>query len=58
MDGSAKDFFDKLKDTKIKTLNSKRKYLKISDNFQFSDGEKKDKYRTQKFFRSRFSTQI
>ena len=41
MDGSAKDFFDKLKDTKIKTLNSKRKYLKISDNFQFSDGERK-----------------
>ncbi len=50
MDGSAKDFFDKLKDTKIKTLNSKRKYLKISDNFQFSDGERKISIEPRNFF--------
>ena len=41
MDGSAKDFFDAIKKTKIKNLNSQRKYLKILEKFTFLDGKKK-----------------
>ena len=41
MDGSAKDFFDALKKTKIKNLNSQRKYLKILEKFTFLDGKRK-----------------
>jgi UDP-3-O-[3-hydroxymyristoyl] N-acetylglucosamine deacetylase len=41
MDGSAKDFLDALKKTKIKTLNVKRKYFKILDKVEMIDGEKK-----------------
>ena len=31
MDGSAKVFFNQLRKIKLRKLNSKRKYLKISD---------------------------
>ncbi len=41
MDGSAKDFFDALKKTKIKNLNSQRKYIKILEKFTFLDGKRK-----------------
>ena len=41
MDGSAKLFIDELEKTKIKTLNSKRKYLKILEKLTYSDGERK-----------------
>ena len=41
MDGSAKDFLDILKRTKIKTLNTKRKYIKVLDKVELVDGERK-----------------
>ena len=41
MDGSAKIFFDGLRKIKIKTQNSKRKYLKILEHYTFFDKEKK-----------------
>jgi UDP-3-O-[3-hydroxymyristoyl] N-acetylglucosamine deacetylase len=41
MDGSAKDFLNKLNKTIIKTLNKKRKYIKILEKFDFLEGEKK-----------------
>ena len=41
MDGSAKDFLISLKKTPIKTLEKKRKYLKILDKVELLDGEKK-----------------
>lgn len=41
MDGSAKLFIDELEKIKIKTLNSKRKYLKILEKLTYSDGERK-----------------
>ena len=40
LDGSAKKFIEKLSQVKIKTLGSKRKYLKILDKVQLFDGEK------------------
>ena len=40
MDGSAKNFLEILKKTKLKTLNKKRKYLKILDKISLIDGEK------------------
>ena len=41
MDGSAKDFLESFKKTKIKILPKKRKYLKIVDKVELIDGEKK-----------------
>ena len=41
MDGSAKDFLTSLKKIPIKTLEKKRKYLKILDKVELLDGEKK-----------------
>jgi UDP-3-O-[3-hydroxymyristoyl] N-acetylglucosamine deacetylase len=41
MDGSAKDFLEILKKTEIKTLNSKRKFLKILNKIELIDGERK-----------------
>ena len=40
MDGSAKEFLDVFKKIKIKTLNSKRKYLKIVDKVELIDGKR------------------
>ena len=40
MDGSAKNFLEILKKTKLKTLNKKRKYLKILDKISLIEGEK------------------
>ncbi|MDC0530504.1 UDP-3-O-acyl-N-acetylglucosamine deacetylase [Pelagibacteraceae bacterium] len=40
MDGSAKDFLEILKDSKIKTLSKKRKYLKIINKVELLDGER------------------
>ena len=40
MDGSAKNFVETFKKTKIKTLNKKRKYLKILDKISLNDGDK------------------
>jgi UDP-3-O-[3-hydroxymyristoyl] N-acetylglucosamine deacetylase len=41
MDGSAKDFLEIIKKTKIKTSNKKRKYLRILDKVELIDGERK-----------------
>ncbi len=41
MDGSAKDFLDILKHTKIRTLKKKRKYIKILEKMELVDGERK-----------------
>ena len=41
MDGSEKDFLEILKKTEIKTLNSKRKFLKILNKIELIDGERK-----------------
>ncbi len=41
MDGSAKDFIEELKKVEIKSLDSKRKYLKILDKIEFNDGKRK-----------------
>lgn len=41
MDGSAKIFIDELRTTEIKKLNSKRKYLKILENYTYFDKERK-----------------
>ncbi len=40
-DGSAKDFLEIIKKTKIKTSNKKRKYLRILDKVELIDGERK-----------------
>ena len=40
MDGSAKDFLEKIKKQKFKTHKSKRKYLKILDEINLVDGTK------------------
>ena len=40
MDGSAKEFLDVFKKIKIKTLNSKRKYLKVVDKVELIDGKR------------------
>ena len=41
MDGSAKNFLEGLSAANIKIQNKKRNYLKIKDNFEFVEGEKK-----------------
>ena len=41
MDGSAKDFLISLKKTPLKTLEKKRKYLKILNKVELLEGEKK-----------------
>jgi UDP-3-O-[3-hydroxymyristoyl] N-acetylglucosamine deacetylase len=41
MDGSAKDFLNIIKNTKIKELSKKRKYLKILDKVELTDGKRK-----------------
>ena len=41
MDGSAKDFLKVLKKLEVKKLNSKIKYLEISKELKFSDGDRK-----------------
>jgi UDP-3-O-[3-hydroxymyristoyl] N-acetylglucosamine deacetylase len=41
MDGSAKDFLISLKKTPVKTLEKKRKYLKILNKVELLDGDKK-----------------
>ena len=42
MDGSAKDFLEEFKKSKIKELSEKRKYLKILDKVELiEDGKKK-----------------
>ncbi len=41
MDGSAKDFLEKIKKQKLITQKSKRKYLKILDEINLVDGTKK-----------------
>ena len=40
MDGSAKEFLNVFEKIKIKTLNSKRKYLKIVDKVELIDGKR------------------
>ena len=40
MDGSAKKFLETFKKTELKTLNKKRKYLKILNKISLTDGEK------------------
>lgn len=41
MDGSAKNFIDIIKNSKLKTLPIKRKYLKVIKKFEFKDGKRK-----------------
>ena len=41
MDGSAKDFLEKLNKVELKILNKKRKYLKIVKKFDYFDGKRK-----------------
>ena len=41
MDGSAKNFIDTIKNSEVKTLPVKRKYLKIINKFEFKDGKRK-----------------
>ena len=41
MDGSAKNFIDIIKNTEVKTLPIKRKYLKVINKFEFMDGKRK-----------------
>ena len=41
MDGSAKNFLDILKKTKIKKLSKKRKYLKVLEKLELIDGQRK-----------------
>ena len=41
MDGSAKEFLEILKNAKIKKTNKKRKYLKILEDVELVEGEKK-----------------
>jgi UDP-3-O-[3-hydroxymyristoyl] N-acetylglucosamine deacetylase len=41
MDGSAKDFLDIFKDVEIRTLDKKRKYLKILNKVELIDGDRK-----------------
>ena len=41
MDGSAKNFIDIIKNSEVKTLPIKRKYLKIINKFEFIDGKRK-----------------
>ena len=41
MDGSAKNFIDIIKNTELKTLPIKRKYLKVINKFEFMDGKRK-----------------
>ena len=41
MDGSAKNFIDIIKNTEVKKLPIKRKYLKIINKFEFIDGKRK-----------------
>jgi len=41
MDGSAKDFLEVFKNTKLKELNSKRKYLKVVNKVELEDGSRK-----------------
>ncbi len=41
MDGSAKIFMETLQKAKIKKLNKRRKYLKVTDYFEFNDGGRK-----------------
>ena len=45
MDGSAINFLKVLKNTSIKSLTSKRNYLKIKEKIELIDGEK-NFYRT------------
>ena len=41
MDGSAKNFLDVIKNSEVRTLPAKRKYLKIINKFEFKDGKRK-----------------
>ena len=41
MDGSAKNFIDIIKNSKVKTLPVKRKYLKVINKIEFKDGKRK-----------------
>jgi len=41
MDGSAKIFLETLKKSEIITLSEKRNYLKVTDKFEITDGDKK-----------------
>ena len=41
MDGSAKDFLEILKNTKLSSLSKKRKYLKVIDKIELIDGARK-----------------
>ena len=41
MDGSAKNFIDIIKNTEVKKLPIKRKYLKVINKFEFMDGKRK-----------------
>ncbi len=41
MDGSAKVFIDKFKTIKVKSLNSKRKYMRILNKVELVDGKRK-----------------
>ena len=44
-----KDFLNIIKNTKIKELSKKRKYLKILDKVELTDGKRKNFNRTFQF---------
>ena len=50
MDGSAKIFLEKIKKQKLKTLKSKRKYLKILNKISLFDGTKEIEITPNNFF--------
>ena len=41
MDGSAKNFLDVIKNSEVKTLPIKRKFLKVINKFEFKEGKRK-----------------
>jgi len=41
MDGSAKNFIDVIKNSEVKTLPIKRKFLKVINKFEFKEGKRK-----------------
>ena len=47
MDGSAKNFIDVFKKIDLTSLNGKRKYLKILNKVELTNGEKNNFYRTK-----------
>ncbi len=54
MDGSSKIFLQVLEEAKIKTLNAKKKYLRITDEFIFKSNDKKISIKPYNSFQVRF----